>query len=278
MCPRRATVTGRDVSDRGIVRALVRRPSPRLDDGLVMHDDPAPVDLGLARAQWEAYVAALVDHGVEIIAVPDDDDAPDGVFVEDAVLMYGEVAVITRPGAPSRAAEPLSVEPVVRSLGYEIHRIIAPGTLEGGDILKVGTTVYVGLTARTNQIGIDQLRAILEPRGASVIAVPVTKTLHLKSAVTALPDGTIIGWDAVVDDPSVFPAYLAMPEEAGAHVVLLDDTRLLLSSAAPRSAEVLEGLGYQPVLVDLSEYEKLDGCVTCLSVRLRVDPLVAPGA
>lgn len=254
------------------MRALVRRPSPRLHEGLVTHAERQLIDLDRAHRQWERYLAALIGHGWEIIEVPELDDAPDGVFVEDAVVMFDHLAVITRPGAPTRAIEPATIEPVVAGLGYEVRRIEAPGTLEGGDVLKAGRTLYVGLTARTNRHGVDQLAAIVEPQGGAVIAVPVTRTLHLKSAITVLPDGTIIGWDDVVDDPSVFPRYLSMPEEAGAHVVLLDDTSLLMSSAAPRSAAMLEALGYRVVLVDVGEYEKLDGCVTCLSVRLRVDP------
>jgi dimethylargininase len=251
------------------MKALVRRPSPRLDEGCVSHIERSAIDYPLAVAQWERYVQILREHGWEIVEVPPDDNSPDGVFVEDAAVMFGAHAVIARPGAPSRSAEPASVEPVLESLGVTIHHITAPGTLDGGDVLKVGATVYVGLGARTNAAGIEQLRAIVEPLGATVVAVPVTKALHLKSAVTALPDGTIIGWPDVVDDPSVFSNYLAMPEEGGAHVVLLGGDRLLMSSAAPTSAALLRELGYDPVVVDVGEYTKLEGCVTCLSIRLR---------
>ncbi|MGH3369227.1 MAG: N(G),N(G)-dimethylarginine dimethylaminohydrolase, partial [Nocardioidaceae bacterium] len=104
---------------------------------------------------------------------------------------------------------------------------------------------------------------------ARVIGVPVTKVLHLKSAVTALPDGTVIGYPPMVDDPDVFPSFLPVPEEAGAHVVLLGDGRLLMASSAPRTADRFAALGYHPVPVDIGEFEKLEGCVTCLSVRLR---------
>ena len=99
--------------------------------------------------------------------------------------------------------------------------------------------------------------------------VPVTKVLHLKSAVTALPDGTIIGWDPAVDDPTVFPKYRSMPEESGAHVVIIDDKQLLMAADAPKSAALLKNLGYETILVDISEFIKLEGCVTCLSVRMR---------
>jgi dimethylargininase len=119
---------------------------------------------------------------------------------------------------------------------------------------------------RTNDEGIAQLRALLEPRGAWVVAVPVERVLHLKSAVTALPSGSIVGWLPNVDDPSRFPRFVEVPEEAGAHVVLLGDNRLLMAAGCPRSAELFAGLGYEPVVVDIGEFEKLEGCVTCLSV------------
>mgnify|MGYP003346494774 CR=1 FL=1 len=160
----------------------------------------------------------------------------------------------------------------VASLGYRVVRIEAPGTLDGGDVLKVGDTIYVGRGGRTNTEGIAQLAAAFEPLGATVITVPLTKVLHLKSAVTALPDGTIIGWEPAVDDVSVFPSFVAMPEEGGAHVVLLDDRRLLMSADCPQSAALLRARGYETVEVDISEYVKLEGCVTCLSVRLRDAP------
>ena len=126
---------------------------------------------------------------------------------------------------------------------------------------------------RTNDEGIAQLASHLEPLGARVVTVPLTKVLHLKSAVTALPDGTVIGYEPVVDDPGVWRGrFLPVPEEPGAHVVLLDDDVLFMSSAAPQSAKLFEERGYRVVTVDISEFEKLEGCVTCLSVRLRGMP------
>jgi dimethylargininase len=151
-----------------------------------------------------------------------------------------------------------------------VERIVLPGTLDGGDVLKVGSTVYVGRSGRTNAEGIRQLRAIVGKLGfAVVVAVPVTKVLHLKSAVTALPDGTIIGYPAVVDDPAIFDRFLAMPEEGGAHVVALAPDTVLMAASAPASAALIADLGYRVVTVDISEFEKLEGCVTCLSMRVR---------
>jgi dimethylargininase len=250
-------------------RALVRRPSPRLADGLLTHVERVPVDVDLALQQWEAYVAALRAEGWETIEVPPAPDCPDSVFVEDTVVMYADLAVITRPGADERKPETAGTEQSLRELGYRIAHVEAPGTLDGGDVLKHDGTVWVGLGGRTNRAGADQLAHHLEPLGARVVAVPLTKVLHLKSAVTALPDGTVVGFEPLVDDPTVWPRFLAVPEEPGSHVVLLDASTVLMSTSAPRTRRIFEERGLRVVAVDMTEFEKLEGCVTCLSVRLR---------
>jgi dimethylargininase len=255
----------------GTPRALVRRPSPRLADGLVTHIDRVAVDVGLAVAQWTGYVQALEDCGwpaLEVAAAP---DLPDSVFIEDTVVMFGATAVVTNPGAVQRKAETAAADAAVRGLGYRVVTM-GHGQLDGGDVLKVGNVVYVGRSGRTDPAGVSELRAIVAPLGFRVVAVPMVKALHLKSAVTALPDGTVVGYPPVVDDPSFFPHFRAMPEEGGAHVVDLGAGRLLMAASAPRSAELVADLGYEPVVVDISEFEKLEGCVTCLSVRLRAAP------
>jgi dimethylargininase len=253
-------------------RALVRRPSPHLADGLVTHIDRLPVDARLARQQWEGYVAALHEAGWETIEVPPADDCPDSVFVEDTVVMYADRAVITRPGADERKPEIAGTASVLRDLGYDVVSIEAPGTLDGGDVLKHGGTAWVTTGGRTNHAGVEQLAAYLGPYGARVVDVPVSKVLHLKSAVTALPDGTVLGHPPLVDDPTVWSSFLPVPEESGAHVVLLGDDLVLMATSAPRTRELLEARGLTVVAVDISEYEKLEGCVTCLSVRLRHTP------
>ncbi|WP_406724210.1 dimethylargininase [Streptomyces sp. GD-15H] len=250
-------------------KALVRRPSPRLAEGLVTHIEREGVDVDRAVEQWEAYTGALRGHGWETVEVDPADDCPDSVFVEDTVVMYRNVALIARSGAESRRAETAGVEEAVAALGCSVNWIWEPGTLDGGDVLKVGDTVYVGRGGRTNSAGIQQLRATFEPLGARVVGVPVSKVLHLKSAVTALPDGTVVGHLPNLDAPSLFPRFLPVPEESGAHVVLLGGDRLLMAASAPKTAELFADLGYAPVPVDIGEFEKLEGCVTCLSVRLR---------
>ncbi|MBS43384.1 MAG: N(G),N(G)-dimethylarginine dimethylaminohydrolase [Nocardioides sp.] len=253
--------------------ALVRRPGPRVAEGIVTHLDRTPVDADLALVQWQGYVAALHAEGWETVEVEPADDCPDAVFVEDTVVVYGDLAVVSRPGAPERRPETAGTERALRELtgaGYRIARIEAPDTLDGGDVLKHDGTVWVGLGGRTTPGAVDQLHDLLAPLGARVVAVPLAAVLHLKSAVTALPDGTVLGWDPVVDDAAVWDGhYLSVPEEPGAHVVCLDESTVLMSSAAPRTRALLEERGLRVVTVDLSEMEKLEGCVTCLSVRLR---------
>jgi dimethylargininase len=231
-----------------------------------------PVDVDLALQQWHGYVAALEANGWSTVPVAPAPECPDSAFVEDTMVVFGDLAVLARPGADERKPEVLLAAEAVEALGYRTVAIQAPGTLDGGDVLKVGSTIYVGLGGRTNAEGIAQLAAAFEPLGATVVTVPITKVLHLKSAVTALPDGTIIGWEPVVDDVAAFPTFVAMPEESGSHVVILDDHTLLMSDDCPQSAAILHARGYRLVTVDISEYIKLEGCVTCLSVRLREAP------
>lgn len=250
-------------------RALVRRPSPRLAEGLLTHLDRVPVDVDVARSQWEGYVAALRAEGWETIEVAAADELPDSAFVEDTVVMYGDLAVIARPGADERKPETTATEETLTELGYRIARITGPATLDGGDVLKHGDTVWVGVGGRTDEAAVEQLAGLLGPEGATVVGVPVTKVLHLKSAVTALPDGTVIGHPPLVDDVDAWDRFLPVPEEAGSHVVVLDERTVLMSTSAPRTRELLEERGLRVVAVDIGEFEKLEGCVTCLSVRLR---------
>ena len=144
--------------------ALIRRPGPRLVDGLVTHIERVPVDPALALRQWEGYGAALESAGWDLVEVPPADDCPDAVFVEDTVVMYRNVGVIARPGADERKPEILDTEKVLESLGCSMNRIHAPGTLDGGDVLKVGDTVYVGRGGRTNAQGVRA--AAGDPRAA----------------------------------------------------------------------------------------------------------------
>jgi len=254
------------------VTALVRRPGPNLADGLVTHIERQLVDVDLALQQWENYVATLRGVGWHIVEVAPLDDCPDAVFIEDTVVVRGNTALITHPGASSRRPEVAAVRDVVRDLGYDLAEVATPATLDGGDVLKIGDRIYVGQGGRSNAAGAAALATAFGGQGVDVVPVEVTKVLHLKSGVTALPDGTVVGYLPLVDDASAFPSFLAVPEEAGAHVVVVDERRIIMASDAPRSAALFEDLGYDPIVVSISEFQKLEGCVTCLSVRLRELP------
>ncbi len=247
--------------------SLIRPPSSRLAKGIVTHIGRTEVDVGLARDQHAAYAGALAACDWTVRPVPAADDCPDSVFVEDTVVVCADLAVLTRPGAEVRRPEVAGVAGLAGALGLRVARIEGPGTLDGGDVLQAGHVVYVGRGGRTNGEGIRQLRALLAPLGRTVIAVPLRRVLHLKSAVTALPDGTFLLLPELVP-AELFPAYRPVQEEAGCHVVPLGGDRVLIAASAPQTAALLEDLGFTPVVVDISEFEKLEGCVTCLSVLL----------
>ena len=245
--------------------ALVRRPGPRLAEGIVTHVARRPVDVDVALDQHRGYVAALAGHGWTPSAVPPADDQPDAVFVEDTVVIVDDLAVVTRPGAPVRRGELAGARSAVAALGLRTAHLDAPATLDGGDVLQVGRTVYVGRGGRTNAAGVRALRALVAPLGRTVVPVGLRGVLHLKSAVTALPDGTLLGLPELVDAGGL-PALRVPPEPEGAHVVPLGDAAVLLAASAPRTAAWLDGLGFDVVAVEVGELEKLEGCVTCLSV------------
>ena len=233
------------------------------------HIAASPIDVDLALRQWQEYGDVLRRRGWQVVEARPLDECPDGVFIEDQVFVHGDVAVLCRSGAPRRRAERAGIREAVEAYGYRIVEVEEPGTLDGGDVLKYGRQVWVGVGGRTNDDGVRQLAAALAGHRVEVIPVPVTKVLHLKSAVTALPDGSVIGYPPLVDDPTLFDAFVPVPEEPGAHVVLLGGPSVLMSAAAPRTAHLLGDRGLDVTVVDISEFEKLEGCVTCLSVRLR---------
>ena len=146
--------------------ALIRRPSSRLDEGIVSHIEREPVDVARAVEQWEAYGEALRGSGWRTVEVPPADDSPDSVFVEDTMVVFGATVVISRPGMPTRQTETTAAEQTVSTFGYDVHRITPPGTLDGGDVLKVGDIMYVARGGRTNGEGIRQLRAVRSARRA----------------------------------------------------------------------------------------------------------------
>lgn len=245
---------------------LVREPSPKLTGAT--SGARGPLDFKRALRQWTNYVKTVTNADWDPIVVPLTAPCPEGVFIEDLVFVYQDVAILTRPSVLSRRFEGVGVREAIEPLGYSLHKIEAPGTLEGGDLLTVGEDIYVGYGGASNAEGIGQLRAILKPTGANIIAVPTGPARHLKSALGALPDGSLIGYPPLLAEPELLANLHPVPEAHGANVVLLGENKVLMAANCRRSAAVIAGLGYEVVPVDISEFQKRDADVTCLSVVL----------
>jgi dimethylargininase len=250
--------------------AFVRVPSANLAEGIVSARSGVHVDRDTADRQWDDYVAALTGSGWQIVEVAQADDQPDAVFVADtAVVLSSNIAVLTRPGAEARRAEVAAVGDRLRENGFILYELEAPGTLDGGDVLVVGKTVYVGRSGRTDADGIRQLREVVAMAGLdlTVVAVPVPSGLHLTASASALPDGTVLVSGTELD-PAVFGRALRVPVGEGSNVVALDERTVLVPASAPGTAELVADLGYTVVKADLSEFEKLEGSASCLSIRV----------
>ena len=254
-----------------VKQMLVRAPSRTMGDRAVAPVARVPVDVKRARRQWDSYVETVTHAGWQTTVVAEAGSCPDGVFIEDLVVVFDDVAVITRPCAISRRPEVRGLEESLEPLGYTIHRIDAPGTLEGGDVLAVGDTVYVGRGGRSNAEGIDQLRTILEPHGATVVAVPMGRALHLTSALTALPDGSIIGYVPALVNPDL-PEVPRRPGVAGVERRAAGRRHRADRGRLSPQRTLIAGLGFEVVSVDIGEFQKREASVSCLSVRLPEPP------
>lgn len=231
----------------------------------------AAIDVTLAAEQHRDYRQALIRLGCRVVTLPAEDELPDAVFVEDTALVLDELAVLTRPGAASRRGEVASIASALREHRAIVKAIEAAGTLDGGDVLRLGQAIHVGESARSNADGILQLRAFVQPFGYSVSGVRTRECLHLKSAVTQLDDETLLLQPAWVDraaftgmrvievDPS---------EPHAANVVRIGDA-LLMPASFPRTHRRLHNAGFDVHVVDVSELQKAEGAVTCCSLVFR---------
>ena len=228
-----------------------------------------PIDLQLARRQHEAYAGALRALGCEVLQLRPLDEFPDSVFVEDTALVFDELAVLTRPGAPTRRGEVESIGQALASF-RPLARIEPERTIDGGDVLRIGREVYVGRSARSNDEGIRQLSALLQPHGYRVHGVPTRECLHLKSAVTQVAPDTVLVQPRWLDEAGApFARYRRIEvdpsEEHAANAVLLEGG-MLYPDCFPRTRERLEQAGIAPTTVDVSELQKAEGAVTCCSL------------
>jgi dimethylargininase len=253
-------------------RAIVRKPGQTFAAGLTTAG-AGPPELPKALGQHDRYCEALTRCGLSLTTVPADDRYPDGTFVEDTAVISERMVVVTWPGAPTRQGEITSIEAALgRYDDLELHRITAPGTVDGGDICQAGKHFFIGQSNRTNAEGARQLAAILATSGYTSSVIDIRHTgslLHLKSGLTYLGDDRML----VVPEVPVSAELsryelLQVPagEEYAANCIRVND-HILMAAGYPRLADMLEGRGYPLILLDTSEYRKMDGGLSCLSLR-----------
>jgi dimethylargininase len=251
--------------------AITRLPSPRMNECELSFAERVPIDYQRALEQHAAYRAMLAECGAEVIVLSAAPELPDCVFVEDTAVVLDEIAVMASPGAPSRRPEVDAIEESLRPY-RPIERIRLPATLDGGDVLVVGRTLFVGISARTNLAGIACLREIAEPRGYRLWPIEIRDCLHFKSACTALDDRTLLvnpSWLQSDSLAALNERYRIAPvpeSEPHAADVLRIGAWICLPDHHPRTAEMIGGLGFRVRRVELSEFAKAEGGATCLSI------------
>ena len=251
--------------------AIVRPPGRTFADGLTSVPLGTP-SLALALEQHAAYVAALERCGLKVVALDADDAFPDSTFVEDTTVIAGSHAMVTRPGAASRLGESAAIRATIARYFIDFEEMSAPGTLDGGDVCEAGDCTYIGLSARTNRAGAEQLAAFLERSGMEARFVDMTgiaSILHLKSGLSYAGDGIFVAIDELlphVDLSGARVLHVPAGEEYGANCVRVNDC-VLVASGYPELEELLRSCGLSPVALEMSEYQKMDGGLSCLSLR-----------
>ena len=248
--------------------ALVRTPCRGMVDGLSTAGLGRP-DYEKALAQHAAYVKALRGCGLAVTVLAADEAFPDSVFIEDTAVLAGKAAVVTRPGAPSRLGEEIAVARALSSFYPRLEAIRPPGTLEGGDVMRAGDRFYVGLSARTNEEGVRQFAAILRRHGFEVISVPLRDVLHLKTGISYLENNRLLACGEFLAQP-LLASFDILPVPAGESYAansLWVNGRVLVPAGFPGTLRRIAEAGYDAVTVDVSEFRKLDGGLSCLSLR-----------
>jgi dimethylargininase len=247
---------------------IVRRPCKALVDGITSADLGKP-DYDLALKQHDNYIETLKRLGVEVTVLDADERYPDSCFVEDVALCTRKCAIITRPGASSRQGEEVEMKEVLKKFYDNIESIEAPGTVEAGDIMMVGDHFYIGLSARTNEEGAKQMINILERYGLTGSIVPLKEVLHLKTGLAYLENNTLLISGEFVDSP-VFSSFnkIIIDEKEGysANCIWVND-HVIVPEGYEKTKKAIEDAGYKVEVVDTSEFRKLDGGLSCLSLR-----------
>jgi dimethylargininase len=256
-----------------ITKAIVRTPATDMASGITGADLGKP-DMKLTFAQHEGYVEALRKAGVEVTVLEAQEDYPDSVFVEDVAVMIptasGVAAIITRPGAGPRRGEVENMKSYLKTFVSELFEITDPGFMEGGDVMLVKDTFYVGVDKRTNQSGCDQFAAVVEKLGYKCICVPFENGIpHLKTEMSQVAENTLLIAERFADRPEFkdFKKIIAPKGESYAANCLFLGETLLMPAGFPKTRAALVEEGLNPVEVEMTEFRKMDGGLTCLSLR-----------
>jgi dimethylargininase len=252
-------------------KAIVRRPDRNFAAGLTTAQLGPPI-LEKALEQHERYCRALEECGLQVIRLDADDRHPDSTFVEDVAVLTPRCAILTRPGAPSRRGEVAGIREALLGPFGTLRAIEAPGTVDGGDVCQAEDRFFIGVSGRTNEAGAEQLAGLLRGEGFTATLVDIRKTrgiLHLKSGLAWLGDHRLALIEALVGRPE-FAGHEAVPvaaaEQYAANCVRVND-RVVIAAGYPRFQAALQGLGYRMIALDVSEFRKMDGGLSCLSLR-----------
>lgn len=249
-------------------KAVTRTPCERMLNGLTSASLGLP-NYSLALEQHADYVCALRECGLEVECLEADNQFPDSTFIEDTALVTADWAIITRPGASSRRDETIAVQRHLATHFAETHAIEAPGTLDAGDVMMVGTHFFIGLSERTNRAGAEQLIEMLQARSCSGVAVSMREMLHLKTGLSYLEDNRLLVCGEFIGNPlfEQFDCIVVDPAEAYAANSVWVNGTVLVPAGNPVTAAAIAASGYRIRLIDVSEFRKLDGGLSCLSLR-----------
>ncbi len=250
--------------------ALIRPVPDSFPAALVREGRPA-LDVDLARSQHDRYRWHLEDAGYQVKQVPTDERHPDCVFIEDTAVVLGSSAVITRPGAPQRRGEVEPVASALAALGLAVRRVADPGTIDGGDVMMIGQSLYVGESQRTNRAGIEQLAAFALEEGLTVVPISVHDALHLKSVVLPIDAETVVVTPEAVEEEALEGLRVLYEAEQERHrfsALPLVDGRVLVTANAPETADRVRSIGCDVVPIDVSQIQAADGGLTCMSILL----------
>ncbi len=248
--------------------ALVKTPSQSMVAGIT-HAGLGLPDHNLALEQHKQYIGALAQCGLQVEVLPAEDSFPDACFVEDPAIITPAGAIITHPGATSRQGETLAIAAALETRFTPLAKIEAPGTLDGGDVMMVGNHYYIGLSARTNQAGAEQLIAWLEQQQLTGSVISLQDVLHLKTGVSYLENGVLLVSGEFIDKPEFrsFRRLEVPPSEVYAANCIWVNDRVIMPAGFPVTQGLLQSAGFEVLAVDVSEFQKLDGGVSCLSLR-----------